>query len=294
MDKFLALFKDYLVVERGYTANTVSAYLSDLRKFQYFLKKKKRRLEDVEKKQVLEFMGYLTAGGMSSRSMARHLVSLKQFFRFLVREGHLQADPASAVKSPKILKSMPHVLSYEEVDRLITQPDTATALGLRDRAMLELMYASGLRISELLDLRLDRFNTEEAFLVVTGKGDKERVVPVGRKALASMDAYLEKARPALEKGQGSPHVFLSRMGRRMTRQGFWKIIKKYALQAGIRRTIKPHTLRHSFATHLLAGGADLRVVQTLLGHADISTTQIYTHIDQERLHRIYEKYHPRA
>lgn len=294
MEKLLALFKDYLTVERGYSLHTVQAYLSDVKKFHHFMVKNDYALKNLKKKQVLEFLGFLTVGGMSSRSAARNLVSVSQFLRFLVREGVLRDNPALLIKTPRIMKKIPRVLTVEEVERLITSPDISTEIGLRDRAMLELMYATGMRISEMLDLQVHRMNLEEGFLVVHGKGEKQRIVPFGRQACDFLERYLEKARPALLKKGETPHVFLNHRGGRMSRQGFWKIVKKYALLAGIERSIKPHTLRHCFATHLLAGGADLRVVQTLLGHADISTTQIYTHVDQQRLQSVYEKYHPRS
>ena len=229
----------------------------------------------------------------SARTVARNISAVKGFYRFLVSEGHMEKNPARLVETPRLPRKLPGSLSKGEVDSLLSQPDPGTLLGKRDRAMLEILYATGLRVSELVGLRVLDVNLEAGFLRTMGKGSKERVVPLGGKACDALKDYLAEGRNGLSKGKNPSHLFLNSRGKALTRQGFWKIIKAYGVQAGISKKITPHSIRHSFASHLLEGGADLRSVQVLLGHADISTTQIYTHITRERLKELHEKYHPR-
>ncbi len=233
-------------------------------------------------------------GGMSARSVRRKASSLRGLFRFLQKEGYMQENPTELLEVPRLGSPLPKNLTLDEVERLLAQPDPAEPLGVRNQAMLELLYATGLRVSELLALRLQDINLEVGYVVAYGKGKKERLVPVGEVALEKIKEYLSTARPRLAKAVRTPHVFLNRSGRRLTRQGFWKLLHRYALQAGITSSVTPHVLRHSFATHLLERGADLRSVQLMLGHASISTTQIYTHLNRERLKEIYQRHHPRA
>jgi integrase/recombinase XerD len=232
--------------------------------------------------------------GMSARSLRRKASSLRGLYRFLQKEGYVDEDPTQLLEVPRLGVPLPRDLTLDEVDRLLAQPDPAEALGVRNRAMLELLYATGLRVSELLGLRLQDLNLEVGYVVAYGKGKKERLVPVGEVALGKLKEYLNSVRPGLAKSGRAPYLFLNRSGKRLSRQGFWKLLNRYALQAGISSPVTPHVLRHSFATHLLERGADLRSVQLMLGHASISTTQIYTHLNRERLKQIYESHHPRA
>ena len=294
MQNNVAAFLNYVQVERGLAANTLAAYRSDLGKFARFCQPRKLALARVERQHVVDFLGTLYQQGLDSRSVARVLVTLRTFFRFLRQEGVVRREPTEHIESPKTWKRLPKFLSVEEVERLLTTPDTATPRGLRDKAMLEVLYATGLRVSELVGLKVADIQQEAGYVRCLGKGNKERVVPVGKQALAALEAYLRRGRPSLSKRQSSPHLFLSQRGRGMTRQNFWQLLRQRARQAGVRTRLTPHVLRHSFATHLLEGGADLRSVQMLLGHADISTTQIYTHVAQERLRNIYRAHHPRA
>jgi integrase/recombinase XerD len=233
------------------------------------------------------------AGRLSMRSIARNLSAVKMFYRFLVSDGKIQGNPARLLSAPKLPRRLPDVLSSEEVERLLAQPDAPTGRGKRDRAMLELLYATGLRVSELVNLKMANINLEAGYVRTVGKGSKERMVPVGTKALEALKEYLTQGRASFMKKRTSSYLFLNPRGKPLTRQGFWKIIKRYGLAAGIRKKITPHSLRHSFASHLLEHGADLRSVQIMLGHSDISTTQIYTHVTRERLKQIHEKHHPR-
>jgi integrase/recombinase XerD len=231
---------------------------------------------------------------LDSRTVARHLVSMRHLLRFAVSEGLLADDPAVNIESPRFRQKLPTHLSVAETERLLAQPDVGTPEGLRDRAMIELLYSTGLRVSELVSLNISDLNMDAGFLRCIGKGDKERLVPVGQAAVSAVQRYLRDARPQLMRGRGSRHLFVSRLGRGMGRMRFWQLLKRYGRKAGLRRELAPHQLRHSFATHLLEGGADLRSVQMMLGHADISTTQIYTHVVQERLKQIYDAHHPRS
>ncbi len=285
-------FLDYLRVERGLAANTIQAYSRDMERFFHFLEERGVSLLDVTQEHLMAYMASLQ-GLVSIRSAARNLSALKVFFRFLSSLGKIRMSPARLLSTPKLPKRLPGVLSRQEVERLLAQPEPKSPLGLRDRAMLELLYATGLRVSELVGLRIQNLNLQAGFVRTMGKGSRERIVPMGNKALEALLAYLQDGRPILLKRRTSSFLFLNLRGKPLTRQGFWKIIRQYGRKAGIHQVIKPHLLRHSFASHLLEGGADLRAVQVMLGHADISTTQIYTHVTRERLKEIHEKHHPR-
>lgn len=287
-------FLDYIVVEKGLSRNSVEAYRRDLIKFESFLKPRCGDVTEARREDIIYFMTSLRESGLSSRSTARSMVAVRMLYRFLKGERHVDALPTENIELPRSFRTLPDVLSPEEVERLIKSPDTKEPIGMRDRAMFELLYATGLRVSELVGIEVNRLNLEVGFIVVLGKGSKERVVPMGEIAMDWIKGYIRSARVNTLKGRESNFLFVTARGGSMTRQGFWKIVKKYALKAGIYKKITPHTLRHSFATHLLEGGADLRSVQTMLGHADIATTQIYTHINSERLKKIYKQYHPRS
>lgn len=285
-------FFNYLVVEKGHSSNTIDAYKRDLTRYISYLKDKDITTPDEITVQILrEYMMGLM--GMSIASVRRNISSIRHFHKFILREGIAAADPTLHLETPRGWKRLPRTLSFTEVEALLKQPVDENPRGLRDGAMIELLYATGLRASELIGLRPGNINLEVGFIVAMGKGGKERVIPMGEYALEKVKRYIERGRPALLKGRSSPYVFVSSWGRGLTRQSFWKIIKKYARQAGIQKAISPHTLRHSFATHLLERGADLRSVQMMLGHSDISTTQIYTHINRERLKKIHAECHPR-
>lgn len=285
-------FITYLRVERGLAENTIHAYSRDLIRFMTYLET--RNLTPVESSRVVirDYLGNLTHE-LSKRSQARNVSAIKTFYRFLVSEGKMKENPARLVETPRIQQKLPDILSVDEVERLLLQPDGATPLGQRDRAMLELLYATGLRVSELVHLRLLDVNLEAGFVKTLGKGSKERMVPFGEKARQAVKTYLLDGRSALLKEGHPPYLFLNFRGKPLTRQGFWKIIKNHGIMAGIKKNIKPHGLRHSFASHLLEAGADLRSVQLMLGHADITTTQIYTHVTRERLKELHGTCHPR-
>jgi integrase/recombinase XerD len=283
------------VVEKGLSRNTVAAYSKDLILYLECLRANGiSDIADADMALVLKHLIDLRDSGLGPRSRARHLVTLRGFYRFLVQEKILETNPAQMVDLPKAGRKLPHVLKVEEVVRLLEAPDASKPLGLRDAAMLELLYGAGLRVSELIKVGIANINLEACFVRVLGKGSKERVVPIGQVARKKVDAYLASGRPVLLKGRPSPYLFVTRSAMPMTRQGFWKLLKQYALKAGLSYKIAPHTLRHSFATHLLKRGADLRSVQVMLGHVDISTTQIYTHVAQERLKAVHTQYHPRG
>jgi len=295
MRALLDEFLNYLSVERGLSKNTISSYRTDLLHFIDHLKTK--GVSDADKVKRQEIMNYLLSlkdKGISSNSISRALVAIKMFYKFLVQERLVKDDVAGVLESPKLIRPLPNVLGMAEVDKLIRAPDVRDWMGIRDRAALELLYATGMRVSEIAELTTEGLNLDVGFIKCKGKGDKERIVPLGRKAKEAVTRYLEKVRPGLLKKRQDTHLFLSRLGRKISRQSFWKMIKKYAAQARIKKKITPHTLRHSFATHLLERGADLRVVQEMLGHADISTTQFYTHVNKERLKSIHKQFHPRA
>jgi len=296
MKALLEEFVSYLSIERGLSKNTISSYRTDLVHFIEHLAT--NAIDDVDKVTRQDIMNYLLRlkeKGISSNSISRALVAIKMFYRFLVQEKLAKEDVAGVMESPKLIRPLPNVLGASEVDKLLTAPDLRDWIGIRDKAALELMYATGMRVSELVELSMDGLNLDVGFIKCRGKGDKERIVPIGKAAKEAVERYAAKVRPKLQKkgGQDS-HLFLSRLGRKVSRVSFWKMIKKNAKLARIKKGITPHTLRHSFATHLLERGADLRVVQEMLGHADISTTQFYTHINKERLKSIHKQFHPRA
>ncbi len=292
MDSLTDQFIHYLWVERGLAKNTVQAYSRDLVRFARFLQREGLTPLEVNREHLGEYF-HLLGKGHSARTVARNISALKAFFRFLVSEGRIKHNPARLLETPKLLTRLPGVLSKSEVLQLLSSPDPSTATGQRDRAMLELLYASGLRVSELVGLKVLDINLEVGYVRTLGKGSKERAVPLGEKAMNALRDYLQDGRGRLTKGRDTPWLFLNRRGGPLTRQGFWKIIKEYGRRAGIKKRLTPHSIRHSFATHLLEAGADLRAVQVMLGHADISTTQIYTHVTRERLKELHEMYHPR-
>jgi integrase/recombinase XerD len=291
----ISSFLTHVKVDKGLSLNTVSAYRRDLVKFDVFAQKRKLSLEGVTRDDLVDFLAGLYRLKLESRTVARHLVTLRNFFKFAQIHELISTDPTINLESPKIRRSLPGYLRLEEVERLLEQPDSTTALGLRDRAMLEVLYSTGLRVSELIGLRVSDLDSKVGCVRCIGKGDKERLVPVGRKALVMVEKYLHDARPKLlGKLRGSPTLFVNRRGVSLSRVGVWKILSGYGKRAWLRVSLTPHMLRHSFATHLLERGADLRSVQMMLGHADISTTQIYTHVVEERLKQIYKAHHPRA
>ncbi len=290
-------FLTHAKVEKGLSSNTVSAYRRDLRKLEGFAQKRKLSLERISRDDLVDFLAALYRQKLESRTVARHLVSLRNFFRFAQVQEMIPADPSANLESPKIRRSLPGYLRLEEVERLLEQPDTRTPSGMRDIAMLEVLYSTGLRVSELIGLRVTDLDSKVGCVRCIGKGDKERIVPIGRKALHKVEKYLQDARPKLlttGKSGSSAALFVNRRGAPISRVGVWKILSAYGRRAGLRVALTPHMLRHSFATHLLERGADLRSVQLMLGHADISTTQIYTHVVEERLKQIYKAHHPRA
>ena len=295
MKALLEEFLSYLSVERGLSKNTISSYKTDLVHFAGYMEKKGvKDIDGVKRQDIINYMLSLKDKGISGNSISRALVAIKMFYRFLVQERLIKDDVAGILESPKLIRPLPNVLSAQEVEKLITVPDLRDWQGIRDRAVLELMYATGMRVSEMVELNTEGLNLDVGFVKCRGKGDKERIVPLGRNAKEALVRYIEKVRPDLLKKKQDTHLFLSRLGKKISRQSFWKMIKKNAHLARIKKDITPHTLRHSFATHLLERGADLRVVQEMLGHSDIATTQIYTHIDKTRLKSIHKQFHPRA
>lgn len=288
-------FLHYLTVEKGLARNTLEAYSRDLNSYLNFLEQEGiSSLSATTKLTVMSFIQRLQKRGLSLRSINRALVALRGFYRYLSQEGHLEANPLEDMELPRLIPALPHVLSVQEVEGLLAQPNPESPRGMRDGAMLELLYATGMRVTELVDLPLGGLNMEVGFVTVRGKGNRERIVPIGEVAMERVRLYLERVRPVFLKGGDTPSLFLNIRGKRLSRQGFWKILRQYALQAGISKRITPHTLRHSFATHLLERGADLRFVQAMLGHVDINTTQIYTHVNQEYLRQLHRQFHPRA
>ncbi|MDJ0876475.1 MAG: site-specific tyrosine recombinase XerD [Desulfobacterales bacterium] len=295
LDEPIERYLVYLTVEKGLAPRTREAYGRDLMRFAAFFRDEGlQRYNETDPAVILKYLIDLRRNGLEARSRARHLVALRGFFRFLHQEKITTSDPTRLIELPKAGLHLPSVAPVDDIRRLLAAPDVNRPKGKRDAAMLELLYAAGLRVSELVALALNHLNLEAGFVRVVGKGAKERIVPIGRSAQAVLQVYLDDGRPILLKHRTSPYVFVARQGRPMTRQGFWKLIKKYALQSGITYNISPHTIRHSFASHLLEGGADLRAVQVMLGHADIATTQIYTHVTAERLKAVHRRYHPRG
>ncbi len=282
----------YLEHERGFSKNTVESYKRDIVKFFEIVNK---HFRDVNPDDLNSFIKKELNDGISPKSISRRLSALKTFYRFLIYSGKIRKNPVSLVERPKLWKTLPSYLTFEEVEKLLDLPDQKTVLGLRDKAMLELMYATGLRVSELINLKVSNYMKDMGIIMIKGKGGKERIVPISKRAKASLDNYLKERVKLFKKGkEDNGYIFLNSKGGKLTRQGVWKIIKNYGKKIGIEEKIKPHILRHSFATHLLEKGADLRLVQTLLGHSQISTTEIYTFVTRERLRRIYDKLHPRA
>jgi len=295
MDALVDQYLQYILVEKGLAAQTIAAYSRDLVRYIRYLKQNHiNTIQDADTAIILRYLIHLRNSGLGTTSRARHLVTIRGFYRFLVQEKHLSTNHAKVVDLPKRQQTLPDVLSVDDVRNLLETPQPTSLAGYRDAAMLELLYAAGLRVSELINLKLLDVNLEACFLRVSGKGSKERVVPFGSFAKQRLDNYLKLARPGLLKQRVSAYLFIARAGQPMTRQGFWKLLRKYAHKSGLMKHITPHTLRHSFATHLLEGGADLRTVQVMLGHVDISTTQIYTHVAQKHLKKIHTKYHPRG
>jgi integrase/recombinase XerD len=287
-------FLDYLSVERGLAKNTIIAYREDLNIYlDFIIKRGINALSKISKNDIIEFMLFEKDKGISPTSISRRLAAIRMFHRFLARERVLTSDPTTLIDSPKLWKKVPDTLSLNEVEALISQPDVRLHQGSRDKAILETLYATGMRVSESTNLKVNNVNLDIGFLRCIGKGNKERVIPLGKKAINSINRYLEFSRPHFLKNKTSEFLFVNRSGVKISRQSIWKLIKQYAKEAKIKKSIKVHTLRHSFATHLLERGADLRSVQEMLGHSNISTTQIYTHIDKNRLKAIHKMFHPR-
>ena len=295
MEQLLDQFLHYLIVEKGLSKNTIEAYSHGLSRFLNHLRGKGvEEIQEVGKFDVRGFLLALKKKNLSAKTIVRNLVAIRTFFRFMVQEGILETNPVEELESPKVAKTLPEILSLKEIEQVLEQPDLQTPLGMRDRAMLEMLYATGMRVSELTHLPTHQVNLEGGYVLLYGKGSKERIVPIGSEAMKFVALYLKESRGILAKGKESPFLFINRSGKGMSRQRFWKNLKEYARRAGLRKRITPHLLRHSFASHLLEGGADLRSVQMMLGHVDISTTQIYTHVTGERLKKIHQRYHPRG
>jgi integrase/recombinase XerD len=285
----------HLRVERRLADHTLESYSRDLQRLGEFAAAVKRPVQHLDRRDLEQFVDGLMNEGLSPRSVARTVAGVRGFYRFAVLSQHLDTNPADDLQSPRAWPALPKVLGVEDVERLITQPDVATPRGLRDRALIEVLYATGLRVSELIHLRASDLNLEGGYLSTTGKGNKQRIVPVGEQATAWLTKYIREGRPALIGRRASPWLFVNaKQGGSLSRVGFWKILKSYGRKAGLSRTLSPHVLRHSFATHLLDHGADLRSIQMMLGHADLSTTQIYTHVLEARLRAVYDRFHPRA
>lgn len=295
MDHYLDLFLSYLLVEKGLARNSLESYSRDIVKYLAFLHKRGAGEPDaIRPPDIADFLAQLKGDGLGARSRARALSAVRMFHKFLMIEGYATANPTGLIEAPKTLRRLPQVLTGREVELLLAAPAGDGPAALRDRAMLELLYATGLRVSELVGLTVRDVNISAGYLLTFGKGGKERLVPMGESACAALERYLAAGRPTMDRQGDNRYLFLTRLGDRMSRQAFWNIIKKRAGEAKIGKNISPHTLRHSFATHLLENGADLRSVQAMLGHADLSTTQIYTHVTRERLKRIHEEFHPRG
>jgi integrase/recombinase XerD len=287
------LFLEYLTVEKGLARNTILAYERDLEELGRYLRREKAKWTGVKEETVVKFIHLRSREGLSARSLARLVSSIRSFFKFLVLSGIIESNPSEQLTSPATWRSLPKVLTMKEVEKLLRTPPETKPQGIRDRAMLEVLYGTGLRVSELTALKSRDVNLSDGFLLCRGKGGKERIAPLGSSAAKAVQRYLSEVRPLFAKGD-EPWLFLTRRGESFTRQGFWKLLRGYSLKAGLASKISPHILRHSFATHLLERGADLRSVQIMLGHSQITTTQIYTHVSRERLRRVYDKYHPRA
>jgi integrase/recombinase XerD len=287
-------FCDALWLEDGLARNTLDAYRRDLAQLEQWLTRQRKSLLDAAHPDLLGYLAWKVKGRAKATTTSRQLSSLRRFYRYCLRQGRIKSDPTLKIDSPKLPRGLPKSLTEEDVESLLTAPNVEGALGLRDKAMLETLYASGLRVSELVTLKLGQVSQDMGVVRVVGKGSKERLVPLGEEALAWIRRYVREARPPLLRGRSSDDLFITARGAAMTRQMFWNLLRRYALRAGLKKPISPHTLRHAFATHLLNHGADLRVVQLLLGHSDISTTQIYTHVARERLKQLHAKHHPRG
>ena len=297
MEDELKDFMHFLIVEKALAKNTIVSYERDLKAYVKYIKtvENVQSIDGIGRIQIVHFLGHLKEQGKSSRTIARNIASIRAFHQFLLREKVAEQDPSVHIETPQLERTLPKVLNLQEVERLLEAPKLHTHYGLRDKAMLELLYATGIRVSELIGLNLDDAHLTMGFVRCIGKGNKERIIPLGRTAAAAIQEYLDKGRPQfIKKDQREESLFVNHHGRRLTRQGFWKILKGLTKEAGIEKDLTPHTLRHSFATHLLENGADLRAVQEMLGHSDISTTQIYTHVTKTRLKDVYSQFHPRA
>jgi len=289
-------FLHFLTVEKGLAKNTIISYKRDLQQYSYFLREiDVHNVKDISRTHIIRYLSKMKNDGKSSKTMARNVASIRSFHQFLLREKLTEEDPTLHIETPQMEKKLPKVLNLPEVEALLNAPNMSNEFGYRDKAMLEILYATGMRVSELIELNISDAHLTMGFIRCIGKGNKERIIPIGSKAIEALELYLQYGRPKLVKPKHrSDALFLNHLGKRLTRQGFWKILKKLSKDAGIKKEFSPHTLRHSFATHLLENGADLRAVQEMLGHADISTTQIYTHVTKTRLKDVYAKFHPRA
>ena len=287
---------NYLLIERGLAQNTLESYSRDLRRFILFAGENRKitDIQDVTPEVLVEYLTQIRDEGLAANSMNRSLAALRGFYKYLLREGIITQNPLANIELAKVWMKLPDTISKEEMKTILAQPGTNTIPAIRNTAMLELLYATGIRVSELINLTMNSVNWQVGFLIVMGKGSKERIVPVGKIAYDCTRRYVDEARPQLMQKKSTDVLFLNRFGKKFTRQGFWKIVVGYAKQAGLQKKVYPHTFRHSFASHLLEGGADLRTVQVMLGHSDISTTQIYTHVTREKLREIHQKYHPRG
>jgi integrase/recombinase XerD len=293
LDDHIQDYLAHLLVERNLSPRTLESYGRDLRQFSAFVASRKLDIEAIERGHLRDYLGLRRDAGLSPRSSARALSAIRGFFRFLVASEALAADPTATIRSPSLWQTVPHTLNSSEIDALLAAPDTSTTLGLRDRAMFETLYATGLRVSELVGLTIDRVRLDPGFVRIVGKGRKERLVPLGLAAIDWIERYGDGGRALLDRDR-RPELFLNHRGGALTRQGFWKILRNHARQAGIKTQLSPHVVRHSFATHLVENGADLRAVQMMLGHTSLTTTEIYTHVARERLRRLYDEKHPRA
>jgi integrase/recombinase XerD len=294
MNLLFDAYLNYLATEKGVALNTLEAYSRDVGRYLAFMEHSGiSHLEDITSDHVISYLGKMRGQGISTASLNRNIAALRGFYKYLILEKKVAENPIANIETAKVWMELPDTLTRDEIDRLLAAP-AGDPNAVRDTAMLELLYASGLRVSELISLTTNNINWQAGYLLARGKGSKERVVPIGKTALDALNRYVEKVRPSLLKGKNSAVLFLNRSGTGLTRQGLWKIVKKYAMMVGLAGKVHPHTFRHSFATHLLEGGADLRSVQAMLGHADINTTQIYTHVTRERLKQIHKKYHPRG
>jgi len=292
--KLVDEFLDYIIVERGLSKNTIKAYSADLSKFVGYLDFLNLSLGKIKRRDIESFILYLKDKKLKPSSIYRMIATIKSFYKYLIAHGHLNKNPIKIVQFPKLWKKLPEVLSLSEVENLLNGPNIKDIIGLRDKAILELMYATGMRVSELIKLELNSIDLDLGIVRCEGKGNKERILPLGSKASQILLKYLGRSRPHLGKSNTSANLFLTRLGKGISRQSAWKIIKKYTSSCKIKKNVTPHTFRHSFATHMLERGADLRIVQELLGHADISTTQVYTHMNRDRLKALHKKYHPRG